>query len=165
MYNLIEYSSNYSETTGSLWFYSKDEATKFNAYIANTNNFKSFMYKSKLLENTEADGANGILKNAATAMLLKYLSNFWRSLKMSLINCKVELKLIWTKYCVLCAAGADNNDANSNNIIFTLKDTKLYAPVVTYQQETMKNCQNFFANNLKDKFIGTNLKQKLRIKI
>ena len=44
MYNLIEYSSNYSETTGSLWFYSKDEATNFNADIAN-NNFKSFEYK------------------------------------------------------------------------------------------------------------------------
>ena len=42
MYNLIEYSSNYSETTGSLWFYFKDEATNFNADITNTNNFKSF---------------------------------------------------------------------------------------------------------------------------
>ena len=41
MYNWIEYSSNYSETTGSLWFYSKDEATDFNAVIANTNNLKS----------------------------------------------------------------------------------------------------------------------------
>ena len=49
---------------------------------------------------------------------------------MPLINCKVELKLKWTKYCVLFAAGADNDDANSNNIIFTTKDTKLYAPVV-----------------------------------
>ena len=42
MYNLIEYSSNYSETTGSLWFYSKHEAYNFNNNIANTNNFKSF---------------------------------------------------------------------------------------------------------------------------
>ena len=63
MYNLVEYSSNYFETTGSLWFYSKDEATNFNADIANTNNFESFMYKAKLLENTETDGDNGILKN------------------------------------------------------------------------------------------------------
>ena len=63
MYNLIEYSSSYSKTTGSLWFYSKDELTDFSADIANTNNFKYFMYKAKLLENTEADGANGILKN------------------------------------------------------------------------------------------------------
>ena len=51
MYILIEYSSNYSETAGSLWFYSKDEAIGFNADIANTNNFKSLMYKAKLSEN------------------------------------------------------------------------------------------------------------------
>ena len=50
---------------------------------------------------------------------------------MPLINCKVELKLKWTKYCVLFAAEVDNNDANSNNIIFIIKDTKLYVPVVT----------------------------------
>ena len=46
MYNLIEYSSNYSETTGSLWFYSKDEGTNFNANMANANNFKTFKYKA-----------------------------------------------------------------------------------------------------------------------
>ena len=60
MYSLIEYSSNYFDTTGSLWLYSKDEATNFNAGIANTDNFNSFKYKAKLLENTEADGDNGI---------------------------------------------------------------------------------------------------------
>ena len=54
VYNLTEYSSNCSETTGSLWFYSKDEATDFNADIGNDNNFKSFNYKAKLLENTFA---------------------------------------------------------------------------------------------------------------
>ena len=47
MYNLIEYSSNYSETTGTLSFYSKDGATGFNRDIANDNNFKSFKHKSK----------------------------------------------------------------------------------------------------------------------
>ena len=56
---------------------------------------------------------------------------------MLFINCKVELKYKWTKYCVLSAAGADNvndnvnNNVNGNNIIFTIKDTKLYVPVVT----------------------------------
>ena len=48
MYNLIEYNSNYSETTGSLWFYSKDEATHFNIDFVNDNHFKSFMYMAKL---------------------------------------------------------------------------------------------------------------------
>ena len=86
MYNLIEYSSNYSEATGSLWFYSKNEAVRFNANVANDNNFKSSKYKAKLLGNTEADRVNAILKNAAIAAPLKYLSNFWRSLEMSLIN-------------------------------------------------------------------------------
>ena len=46
MYNLIKYSSHYSDTTGSLWFYWKDEATNFNADIANIDNFKSFKYNS-----------------------------------------------------------------------------------------------------------------------
>ena len=44
MYNLIEYSSNYSETTGRLWFYSKDEASDFNADVGNTDNFECFKY-------------------------------------------------------------------------------------------------------------------------
>ena len=88
MYNLIEYSSNYSETT-SLWFYSKNEATKFNPDIANNDNFDSFEYKAKLLGNTEADGANKILKNGTIVALLKYLSNFWKSHEITVINCKI----------------------------------------------------------------------------
>ena len=44
---------------------------------------------------------------------------------MSLINCKIELKLNWTKCCAMSAAGADNVNANSNNIILIMKDTKL----------------------------------------
>ena len=54
MYNLIEYSSNYSETRGSLWFYSNDEVTNFNANIVNDGNFKSFKYEAKLWGNTAA---------------------------------------------------------------------------------------------------------------
>ena len=50
---------------------------------------------------------------------------------MPLINCKIELKLKWSKYDVLSATGNDNTNANPNNIIFTIKDTKLYVLVVT----------------------------------
>ena len=102
MYNLIEYSSNYSETIGRLWFYLKDEATDFNADIVNDDHFISFKYKAKLFGNTvvqTANAANRILKNATITVPLKYLSNFWRSLEMPLINCQVELKLKWAKYC------------------------------------------------------------------
>ena len=86
IHNLIEYSSNYSETTGCLWFYLKDEGTSFNTDIANDNNFKSFKYKTKLLENTMTDNANGILKNVTSAVSLKYLRNFWTILSISVID-------------------------------------------------------------------------------
>ena len=68
------------------------------------------------------------------AVSLNYLRNLWRLLEMPLINCKVELELKWTRYCVLLVAGNENNineDANTNNFIFTIKDTKLYLLVVT----------------------------------
>ena len=65
MYNLIEYWLNYCDTTGSLWFYLKDEATNTNPGITDTGSFKSIMYKVKLLENIVAqpnsNNANGIL--------------------------------------------------------------------------------------------------------
>ena len=53
---------------------------------------------------------------------------------MPLVNRRAELKLRWTRYCILSASGNKNNineDANVNNIIFTIKDTKIYVPVVT----------------------------------
>ena len=55
---------------------------------------------------------------------------------MPLIYCKTELKRKWTKYCILSAAGADNvngnfdDNANVNIMVFTIKDTKWYVPVV-----------------------------------
>ena len=52
MYNFREYSSNYSEVTESLWFYSKDESTKFNNNIENTDNLKLFKFKARLWGNT-----------------------------------------------------------------------------------------------------------------
>ena len=122
-----------------MWFCSKHEATDFHADIFNDDNFKPFKYKAKLLRNTEImnqsapNSAHGIMKNEAIAVLLKYLSNFWRSLETPLINCKEELKLRWTKHCVLSVGGTDNANGNndSNNIMFTIKDTKLYVPITT----------------------------------
>ena len=64
---------------------------------------------------------------------------------MSLINCKVELKLKWTKYCVLSAAGADNVNGNvndniyGNNVIFTINDTKSYVLVITLSTRDNQN--------------------------
>ena len=80
---------------------------------------------------------------------------------MPLTNCKVELKFKWTKYCVLSASGNDN-DNNSTNIIFTTKDTKFCVAVVI---SSNKNYHDFLVKDLKDQFIGMNIKQKVRIKI
>ena len=77
MYNLSEYSLNYSDATGSLWYYSKRGAANFNAYIANDNNFKSFRSRAKLLGNTETDEVNGIFRNTTIAVTFKHLSDFW----------------------------------------------------------------------------------------
>ena len=72
MYNPMEYSSNFSERVGWIWFYSKDEATNFNANIANTNNFKPLEHNAKLLGNTVTQDtpnqANRILKNVTIAL-------------------------------------------------------------------------------------------------
>ena len=73
---MLEDSSNVSDRTGSLWFYSKDEADHSNTSFANSN-FKSFKYKAKVLGKTEADGENRILRNTTTDAPLKLLGNFW----------------------------------------------------------------------------------------
>ena len=57
MYNLIEYSDNYSDTSGSLWDFKRDEIVN-NADVTNDNNAPSFKYKANLIGNTVADGRN-----------------------------------------------------------------------------------------------------------
>ena len=121
--------------------------------------------KAKLLGNTEADGANEVLKNATIAVPLKCLSNSWRSREMPLINCKVKLKLKWTTYSVLSAAGANNNDSNSSIIIFTIEDTNLYVPVATLSAKSNQQISKFLSKGFQRSFFGTNVKQKVRIKV
>ena len=81
MYNLIEYSNNYSKTSGSLWQYYKDEP---NDNLANSESFKS---KVKITGSTPAGGNTKDVKIIAP---LNYLSNFWKTLEMLLINCEVS---------------------------------------------------------------------------
>ena len=68
---------------------------------------------------------------------LKYLSNFWRTLEMPLINCKVNFILTWSSTCVLAAVGDANQAAT-----FEITNTKLYVPIVTVStQENTKFLQ------------------------
>ena len=134
MYNLIEYSDSYAKTTGSLWQYCKDipalnandEITRFTG----GNTTDSFKFKAKITGET---GNNGT-KDVEIMVPLKYLSNFWRTLEMPLINCEVNLILTWSSTCVLVATGVQNQNAT-----FAITDTKLYVPVVTLStQENTK---------------------------
>ena len=122
MYNLIEYSANYSDTFDSLWQFKRDEIrgdvdlTVDAQHIPN--NSSPFKYKSSFITNK-----NG----AKIAVPLKYLTNFWRSLEMLLINCKVELSLKWNENCMLFS--------EEGNSVFAITDTKLYVPIVTLSAE------------------------------
>ena len=106
MYNLIEYSDNYSKTSGSLF-----------QYLARSESFK---YKVKITGKSPADGNT---KDVEIIVLLKYLSNFRRTLEMPLINCEVNLILTWFKDCVI------TNSTGKGK--FAITETKLYVPVVT----------------------------------
>ena len=102
MHNLIEYSNNYSKTSVSLWQYYRDERALTNAGNLKKshdgdNNNASFKFKQKITGKT----ADGGTKDVEIMVSLKKLSNFWRTLKMSLINCEIDLILTWSDKCVL----------------------------------------------------------------
>ena len=93
---MIEYTNNYSNTSGSLWHFKRDEVPAGNIELS-LNNSDSFEYKANLLGKTTdaVDVTNSSVKDAKIVVSLKYLSYFWKSLEMSLINCKVYLELNW----------------------------------------------------------------------
>ena len=79
---MIDYSDNYSETSGSLWQFKKNEVPAGNNNLS-INNSQSFKYKAALSGKT-ADAVNNMnssVKEAKIVVPLKYLSNFWRSLE------------------------------------------------------------------------------------
>ena len=90
----------------------------------------SFTFKAKVTGQT---GNNGT-KDVEIMVTLKYLSNFWRTLEMPLINCEVNLILTWSSTCLLISTNIDGQNAK-----FAITDTKLYVPVVTLStQENTK---------------------------
>ena len=127
MYNLIEYSDNYSKTSGSLWQYCKEipainndgDIVDFNG----ANATDSFNFKTKITGQTAADNNNGNIAGRVDVEImvpLKYLSNFWRTLEMPLINCEVELILNWSANCIIISTNVANQ-----NPTFTITDKSL----------------------------------------
>ena len=123
MYSLIEYNDNYSDTSGGLWHFKKNEQNMNNGNPVNvtTADSSSFKYKSSFFKTLEDDD-NGVFKNVKIAVPLKYLSNFWRSLEMPLIKCEIHYELNWGKDCVMSTIAATT---------FKIKNTKSQVPIVT----------------------------------
>ena len=92
MYNLFEYSKIYSKTSSGLWNYYRDEPSDL---IADS---ESFRFKTSITGSTPNNNEEKEIENAAP---LKYLSNFWKSFKLLLINCEITLNLTRTKDCVI----------------------------------------------------------------
>ena len=120
---------------GSLWQNCKDIPARNDAnnaiiIFSEDNITDSFKFKAKITDKTGDDGK----KDVEIMVPLKYLSNFWRTLEMSLINCEVNLILTWSSTCFLIATNTPNQNAT-----FAITDTKLYVPVVTLStQENTK---------------------------
>ena len=147
MYNLIEYSDNYSDTSGSLWNFKRDEIIN-NADVTNDDNAPSFKYKANLIGNTENNGTKNGVK---IVVPLKYLSNFWRSLEMSLINCKIELSLRWIENCMLTSAliDANANNTGADSATFKITDAKRYVPILTLSAEENGKLSKLFGEGFK----------------
>ena len=135
IYNLIEYSGNYSKTSGSLWQYCKDipaVTNDGNIVIFNgANNTDSLSFKSTIIGTTNDDGDIG---NVEIIIPLKYVSNFWRTLKMPWNPCEVKLILTLSESCVIIST----NFANQNPT-FTIRETTLHVPVVTLSTQDNAN--------------------------
>ena len=138
MYNLTEYSDNFSESTTSLYQFKRQEQN----YDPNNskdivNDSTSFKYKSDLLGRPDNlnDAGTAVLncqtvwKNAQIIVPLKYISSFFRSLELPLINTKLYIQLNNTKNSVISTVDA------ANSTTFKIKKTELHVPVVTLKTE------------------------------
>ena len=89
------------------------------------------MYKSKLISGTDNNNVN----NVKLVVPLKYISNFFRSLEMLLVNCKIDLELTWHKDYLISSVNA----AAGQVVSFMITNTKLYVPVVTLSTKDNNN--------------------------
>ena len=93
-----------------MWQYYKDDPND------NLTDSESFKYKVKITGKTPNDGNT---KDVEIIVPLKYLSNFWRTLEMPLINCEVNLELTWSKDCVITnSTGKEKFQITETNLCY-----------------------------------------------
>ena len=152
MYDLLEYRHNFSMTSGSLWNYYRDKMNddangnnddNYRIHNRKTVTSKFLEFKTKIIESTIGDDNT---LGAKAVVPLRYLSNLWRSLNLSLINCEIELDLSWSKIFIMSEILntlkieanlvtdpilARAPAASATSAFFQINSTKLYVPVVT----------------------------------
>ena len=150
MYNLIEYSDNYSKTSGSLWQYCKDIPSVNNddniVEFNRANATDSLNFKAKITGQTKDNGR----KEVEIMVPLKYLSNFSWTLEMPLINCEIDFILNWSENCVVVYTDVANQGAT-----FLITGKKLYVPVFTLSTQDNAKLLQQLKSGLK-KRIGWN---------
>ena len=146
MYNLTEHSDNYQDSSATFYQYKRDEPPEGDP-IPNlaVDNSSSFKYKVELLGDPVVAN-NTARRNVKFVVPLKYLSNFFRSLEMPLINCKIKFNM-------------------EKNAYYQMMMMMLYLLSMiqncTFQ---LLRCQKKIIKVFKDLFIGTNMKQKNKLR-
>ena len=148
MYNLIEYSENYQDSSATLYQYKRDEPPDNNVDLT-ANNSTSFKYKVNLFGNPVI--TNRIVKKKLKIVVtLKYLSNFFESLEMPLINSKIKLNLTWKKELMLY-------------LLLMIQNYKFQ--LLLCQKKIIKILLNKKIKVFNDLFIGMNIKQNKKMKM
>ena len=167
LYNLIEYSDNYADTTASLYQYKRPEQTKSNNIVADLtyDDSSSFKYQSNLLQGIVSTGVNANINldvpdahrlrfNAKIVVPLKYISNFFRSLELPLINTKLYIELNWTKHSRISDSARDTT--------FQITKTKLYTPVVTLNTDNNRKLSDILKKGFKVSVFLNEYKSKIQ---
>ena len=172
LYNMLEYSDNYADTAASLYRYKRPEPRGNNEVLNDLTaaNSSSFKYQSGLIQkqlttenghstpiNAGADlnfnVAHRVWKNIKIAVPLKYVSNFFRSLELPLINTKLYMEQNWTKYSVLRSI--------NQNSIFQITKGELYIPVLTLNTENNNKLSRLLSKGFERTVIWNECKSKI----
>ena len=142
------------KTSRSLWKYSRDEPNlddngNINDFPNNTDS-ASFKFKQKITGQTRNYGTKGV----EIIVPFKYISNFWRTLELSLFNCEINLFLPWSAIFLIVILTANNQETT-----FAITNTKLYIPVVILSNEDKAKLSQQSKTDLKKQLIEININQ------
>ena len=146
LYNLLEYSDNYADTTAFLYQYKRREPRDNNGNVVNLDTaLSSFKYQSGLVQKQ--------LTTPNSANTDPNFANAHRNLELPLINTKLYIELNWTKYSVLC-----NQNQNS---IFQITKCELYIPIVTLNTENNNKLSELLSKGFERTVVWNEYKSKI----